>query len=55
MELAQAIGFKGNPNDDAASYLVDRINDLKKQMGIAANLRDHGITEDACLAELQLS
>jgi alcohol dehydrogenase class IV len=52
MELAQAIGYKGNRNDDAAPYLVDRVNQLKKSLGVAANLRDHGITESACLAEL---
>ena len=52
MDLAQAIGYPGNDHNAAASYLVHRVNDLKKRLGVAANLRDHGISENGCNAEL---
>jgi acetaldehyde dehydrogenase/alcohol dehydrogenase len=52
MELAQAIGYIGNDNNAAASYLVRRVSDLKKRLGVAANLREHGILESAYTAEL---
>lgn len=50
--MAAAIGYISGGPDEAADYLISRINGLKKQLGVPDNLREQGISESVFQAAL---
>jgi acetaldehyde dehydrogenase/alcohol dehydrogenase len=52
MEMAMAIGYGSADPDGAAAYLIGRIEDLEKKLGVPANLREQGIDEKVFQGEL---
>jgi len=52
MEISSAIGYSGQNADQASDYLVKRILDLKKKLGVPETLKEYGIAEDIFKAEL---
>jgi acetaldehyde dehydrogenase / alcohol dehydrogenase len=51
LEMASSIGYAGG-QDGAADYLITRINNLKKELGVPDSLREQGISESIFKAEL---
>jgi len=52
-EIARAIGYNGSDRSEALDYLVQRVVDIRKQVGIPDSYRDAGISEDGYRAELK--
>jgi alcohol dehydrogenase class IV len=52
IDIAVALGYGSNDCNGAAAYLVERIENLKKQLGVPANLQEQGIAESTFMAEL---
>ncbi len=52
LEIAMATGYTLGDPAGAADYLIERINQLKKRLGVPANLREQGIPESVFMAEL---
>ena len=51
-EVADSLGIQGSNDTEKLEGLIDRINDLKKKIGIKATIRDYGIHETDFLARL---
>ncbi len=47
-----AIGYSSGDPDGAANYLISRIDNLKRQLGVPGSLREQGIEESVFQAEL---
>ena len=52
-ELARAIGYTGGDISEAVDYLVQRVIELKKQLGHPESYREAGIPEEAYLAAMK--
>jgi len=52
MEIVSAIGYSGNDINQASDYLVNRVSDLQKQLGVPETLKEYGISESLFKAEL---
>ena len=51
-EIADALGIKGNNDNEKLEGLILKINELKKQIGIWDTIRDYGIDENEFLEKL---
>jgi len=51
-EVADYLGIHGGTDEEKLEALIERINDLKEQVGIKKTIRDYGIDEQDFLARL---
>jgi len=53
-QLAQELGIGVTGEREAAQRLIDKLDDLKRQVGIPASIRETGIDEKAFMAEVDM-
>ena len=51
-QVAEYLGITGRSNEEKVDKLIDKINKLKKTIGIKKTIRDYGIDEQEFLAML---
>ncbi|MFC2035651.1 iron-containing alcohol dehydrogenase [Chloroflexota bacterium] len=51
-ELARAVGYNGSNRSEAVDYLVDKVIELNRQLGIPGSYSEAGVSEDAYRAGL---
>jgi alcohol dehydrogenase class IV len=50
--MITALGYSNGDYNKAVSYLINLINNLKKQLGVAESFREHGVSEAAYKSKL---
>ncbi len=51
-EVAELVGIKGKTDQEKFDKLIDKLNELKKEVGLPMSIKDAGVPEDVFLAKL---